>query len=311
MPRVSIIVPAYNAAKYLGHTIESVLEQTCTGWELIVVDDGSSDGTATLVQQFAQRDQRIRLVQQANSGVSAARMRGFQETDSTSDFVTFLDADDVWEPGALERLIQSLDAAPAAVGAHGLARFIDAEGQPLLPDWGAEYGRDRREVVGNQLVPVQPDRPTTFSVLIFRNCIFTSGQVLLRREAFASSAGYDPALRMAEDWDLWLRLSMRGEFAFVNDVVLQYRRHPVSVGTDTRAMARASVYTRRLITHSPLLTPEQRRIAQAADRLNQQTYCRMRWGWAWNNLSQGRFLRATIEASRAMRDTLQLSMARA
>src|SRR5579872_4898002 len=130
---ISIVVPAYNAEKYLRQTIDSVLAQSLTLWELLIVDDGSKDGTAAMVGEYIRKDTRIRMVRQANAGLAAARNRGFMETDPASAYITFLDADDVWEPDALETLVKTLEAHPQTPVAHGVARYIDGSGQPCRP----------------------------------------------------------------------------------------------------------------------------------------------------------------------------------
>src|SRR2546421_13123372 len=105
LPMVSVVIPVYNGERYLAEAIESVLAQTICTWELVIVDDGSADGTPGVAQRYAGRDARIRVVRQANGGVAAARNRGMQETDPSSEYVIFLDHDDVWEIDALETLL--------------------------------------------------------------------------------------------------------------------------------------------------------------------------------------------------------------
>src|SRR4051812_12341186 len=114
MPEVSVVVPAYNAARYLAQTLESVRAQTFTAWELIVIDDGSSDDTLAVAQEFARRDQRISACRQANAGVAAARNAGLREANREAWAIMFLDADDVLESDALANLRAALRANPAA-----------------------------------------------------------------------------------------------------------------------------------------------------------------------------------------------------
>src|SRR5260221_1554025 len=101
-PRISIVIPTYNAAAHLAATTESVRAQTFAGWELVLFDDGSSDTTVSLAEELARNDERIRVVRGGHYGVATARNRGFQETSPGSEFVAFLDHDDVWEPTVLE-----------------------------------------------------------------------------------------------------------------------------------------------------------------------------------------------------------------
>jgi glycosyltransferase involved in cell wall biosynthesis len=108
--RISIVIPTYNAAAHLAATIESVRAQTFAGWEFVLFDDGSSDTTVSLAEELARNDERIHVVRGGHYGVAGARNRGFQETSLGTEFVAFLDHDDVWEPTALEFLPPSIKA---------------------------------------------------------------------------------------------------------------------------------------------------------------------------------------------------------
>src|ERR1039457_6418785 len=99
-PSISVIIPAYNAELFLGQAIESVINQTHTNWEVIIVDDGSTDSTFSIASEFVHRDSRIRLIRQNNAGASSARNYGFAESSPSSEYVLFLDADDVLAPNA-------------------------------------------------------------------------------------------------------------------------------------------------------------------------------------------------------------------
>ena len=107
--RVSVIVPAYNAANYLAETIESVRAQTASDWELIVVNDGSSDNTAQIANEYGGRDRRMHLLSKENGGVASARNAGYQASDPEAEYICYLDADDVWEPDTLEQFTSALD----------------------------------------------------------------------------------------------------------------------------------------------------------------------------------------------------------
>src|SRR5690242_12951899 len=125
---ISVIIPAYNAERYLSQTVERVRSQTYDDWELIVVDDGSSDSTCEIVERFAKQDRRIRLVKQQNGRVAAARSRGIFECAEGTEFVAFLDHDDVWDSDALQTLLRPLALDAELPAAHGVARLIDADG---------------------------------------------------------------------------------------------------------------------------------------------------------------------------------------
>ena len=177
---VSIIVPAYNSEKYLAATLQSVLGQTRQDWELVVVNDGSTDQTGTIAETFARRDHRIRVVHQENAGVSEAMNRGFAETGTDYEYCIFLDSDDTLEPTALEILLHALEKDRAAVAAHGMMRYIDSEGRPLAIDGRYFHPTHRRGIQGHRLKLWPVSAPTTFAVLAYVTCIPASG-IMMRR----------------------------------------------------------------------------------------------------------------------------------
>lgn len=271
---ISVVTPAYNVEDYLGASIEGVLAQTVSDWELVIVDDGSMDRTAEVAERYAQRDSRISLLRQANSFIAAARNRGFRATSRRSDFVIFLDADDLWERDALAVLLTALDASPSAVAAYGLPRAIDARGEPCEPGEMEVMGRHRRGVVGTRLVPWPISAPTTLAVLAFQNCIYTPGQMLIRRRALEAVGLFDEKASPAEDWDLSLRLSVRGPLAYVDRVVLNWRSHEGSTTRRHRELvAPKHHYVRCKLQTSAELTHEQRRIARRAHLIWSSQFC--------------------------------------
>jgi len=234
--RVSIVIPAYNAGLYLGQCLDSVRRQTVNDWEAIVVDDGSLDDTAEIVGSYAQRDGRIRLHSQKNQGVSVARNHGFAVTSTETSFITFLDADDTLEPNALEVLLAALEEREDCVAAHGLARYIDEHGERLFAGRAEAEGRNRRTFRGLRRLRLDEREPTSFAVFAHWNHVHTPGQVLIRREALDRAGLCDPKLHSAADYDLWLRLTLLGDFAFVDHVVLNYRQHGAAMSRDGRRM---------------------------------------------------------------------------
>lgn len=268
---VSVVVPAYNAERFLAETLIGVQNQTHRHWELVVVDDGSTDHTAMLAQEQAQRDSRMRVFSQPNGGVSAARNYGFAQTCQTSEYVIFLDADDVWQPNALETLIAALQASPQAVAAHGAARFMYDKGMPIRPGKHEAYALRRCAVSEGQLTLLPETAPTTFAALSYRNCV-PSGGILLRREAKKQAGAFDPALSPAEDWDMWLRMSLLGEIAFVPQIVYRYRQHGSASSQNVAAMRRAEERVRESLLAR--LDNSQRKAALSAFAFDRQTLCR-------------------------------------
>lgn len=286
MPNISIVIPIYNATNHLAETLESVLAQTLTDWELILVDDGSTDGSVTLAENYAARDPRIRVVRQANRGVVAARNRGIQGAGAASKFLIMLDHDDVWEIDALSVLHEAVLACPDAVAAHGRPRFIDGDGNPAVGVTGETSEPERIGIVNGRLIPWPPESPTTFAVMAYGNCIITPGQVLIRRSVLAAVGPLDPSCRPADDWDLWLRLTRLGDIAFVNQIILRYRVHSNNVSRQRHVMDEAGWAVRRKVIRAPENTPEQRQMARLGSRICYRQACIRRLKWAGEHLAK-------------------------
>jgi glycosyltransferase involved in cell wall biosynthesis len=262
-PEISIIVPAHNAAGFIAQTISSIRQQYYQAWECIIVDDGSTDGTFSEARNAIAGDSRFRLVRQSCGGASKARNRGFLESRQTSSYVSFMDADDVWEPWALETLVHRLEANPQSVGAHGLAEFIDKHGQPLAVGDFSAFGRRRLGYRDGEIVEWPLTAPTVFETLVWTGPVYPPGLLLARREAYEKVGLYDPRLRHCEDWDMCLRLSRVAPIEFVNDVLLYYRRHDSNVSLDFSS-ARKTVRRLHYKTFfSPENSPQQRAMLHA------------------------------------------------
>ena len=262
-PAISIVIPAFNAARFLGATLDSVRAQTCPDWECVVVDDGSRDGTADVARRQAATDPRVRLVRQENRGTSTARNHGYGETHPGSEFVVFMDADDQWLPDALETLRAELGRHPQAVGVHGLAQVVDERGEPLADAGCEHFGRCRLGLRDGRITPWPAHLPTRFETLLWSNHAYPPGLVLARRSGYEKTGLFDPALRLIEDWDMLVRLSRHGEIRFLDQVVLLYRRHG---GNTSAADYRTNVAAARLMHHRNFFSAEndaeQRRIVR-------------------------------------------------
>lgn len=142
---VSVIVPVYNAAPYLTSCVQSVQVQTCSDWELILVDDGSADGSSILCDRLAAGDRRIRVIHKANAGVSAARNDGIEQ--AKGEYIAFLDADDLIHPQYLELLLQGIHRTGADISICGFQCFLDGEAAPASDRVEAEYQRVERRTL--------------------------------------------------------------------------------------------------------------------------------------------------------------------
>ncbi len=208
--RVGIVLPARDAARWIDHALASLEVQTFGDFEILVIDDHSTDSTATRVAARAAADPRIRLLPNRGRGLVAALSTGIAAT--RAPLIARMDADDVARPERLARQMAYLDAHPrvALVGAQ--AQPIDAAGRELGPP---------------SRFPTEPD--LLAHALQHRGCTIRHPTVLMRREALEAVGGYRAVTEWAEDYDLWLRMAERFRLANLPDVLLDYRLHPDQV----------------------------------------------------------------------------------
>lgn len=306
-PRVSIVIPAYNAVRWLDETVSSVKAQTFTDWEIIIVNDGSTDDTATLIQELAAGDVRIKGVHQSNSGHCAARNTGLAQTSAEVAYVIFLDADDLWETDALEALVSSLDQQPQACGAYGYCRYIDQQGQFCRGDELEVFHRERYRVAENgRLETVPPNEFTTFCVIAVYAPIVTVGSVLLRKKDVLLNGLFDEQLYCFEDWDQWARLTPNSFLVWLDKPVLRYRWHGENMSQDGHRMGLAERAARKkMLRYFPANTPEGR-IMRLGAWYHRMINARRYRHSGQKHLMVGRVLPAIKDALRSVK---QLSLA--
>jgi O-antigen biosynthesis protein len=201
-PAVSVIVPTYNRAALLPRAIDSILRQRFTDFELIIVDDGSDDGTVDLIRRYQVQDPRVRLIRQpSNCGVGAARNRGLRE--ARADLIAFLDSDDEWFEAKLERQIRTLSAAGPEVGlVYCGVETISESGERwyFRPNHSGDVYRD----------------------MLSANPIHSGSGVLLRRNVIRVAGFFDERIPAIEDYDYWLRVARWYQFEFVPEPLLRY-----------------------------------------------------------------------------------------
>lgn len=213
MPKVSVVVAAYNMARYLPYTIDSVLSQDYQDFEFIVLDDGSTDTTADVIRSYGER---IEYHHQPNAGVAEAcsRVIGL----ARGDYLHLLDADDALLPGALSRNVQMLDRNPTAAIAYSDALIIDSNnnvtGRRTAPAWMSQ----------SELVP----SARAFRELL-HGCHITNSTVMIRRSVAQSMPLFQPHAVPGEDWDLWLRISAEHDLAYTRQPLGAYRVHDASI----------------------------------------------------------------------------------
>jgi glycosyltransferase involved in cell wall biosynthesis len=218
---VGIVVPVFNGLPWLHETITSIREQSFSDWRCILVDDGSSDGSAGVCDDAADSDSRIHVTHQRNAGVSVARNVGSAMLGEC-EFWSFMDADDIWRPNALERLTSAARQA-GVIGAHCLAETIGTEGQ-TLPGF-ADFQRSRHRPGLRRFEGVPVSEPTTLDMVLFTNRVYPPAVHLARTESYRKAGLWDPSLARMENWDMVLRLLQQGALAFVDECLVSYRRH--------------------------------------------------------------------------------------
>ncbi len=261
---VTIVTAARNAALFLGACARSVFVQSSTQWRWVIVNDGSTDGTLAIARQIAASDERVRVVNQGQKGVSAARNAAFFQVDhpdgnptseSTSEYILFLDADDELTPNALEKLVALAKRYPGAPAVCGAFTLIDERGAAL--DWSPTETQ----------LKINQSGLLTGQILQRDNPLWNPAQVLIRRSALEmvmeKGKVFDEAFEIGEDWDLWRRLSTFGPFICEPFVAVHYRKHAAGVTTARRpelrtAMARIAEKHKNTLVQKNLVDPLQR-----------------------------------------------------
>ena len=258
---ITIGIPTHGSSPFLRETIESVMDQTYGDFTAIIVACGCPDDAVTRIEEKVHEDRRFRILRQANLGASVARNRVASESDS--EFLAFLDHDDLWDPRFLEALVADLhdSVVPAA---HCVAQGVSADG--VRVGTFGEWSRRRQRAERHRLV-VAPSGPTSFESLATAPCIASPGAGVVRRSSFEEIGRFEPSLWPCDDWDLWIRLSRLGALAFVDEPLFYYRRHDTNSHIhDWKAMGNTRRVRRRTIS-DPGNSPQQRNYARRASRV--------------------------------------------
>jgi len=215
---VSVVIPTYNYGRFIAGAIKGALDQTHPPAEVVVVDDGSSDDTGSIVREFGPR---VKYIKQENAGVCAARNRGVAE--SAGEFIAFLDADDTWEPTKLEKqLARSLASENIGLVHCGIREFDGETGETIHIDLhGGEEG-----VAENLLLWEGP--------LI----VGPGGTIMVTRVAFEAIGGFDERMKVGEDWDFCYRIARKFDVGFVPEPLVNYRSHRAAAHRNVENMER-------------------------------------------------------------------------
>lgn len=235
MPRVSVVIPAYNAAWFVRRAVDSVLAQDYRDFELLVVDDGSTDETAAILADYGDA---LQVVAKHNGGLPSARNAGIAA--ARGEYVAFLDADDWWLPTKLTRQVTLMEAQPDLQFCSCTTAVYTPDGG-RLPDWrcGASTGSDLEDI---------------FAINAF---VAGSGSaVLARRSAFALAGDFDEALRSLEDIDMWMRLAARGGYACIDEPLVAIEKSAASMSGNLDVMRASAIQVMRKNRH---LLPDSRR----------------------------------------------------
>ncbi len=203
MPKVSVIIPTYNRSEYISETIDSVVAQTYKDFEIIVVDDGSTDNTKEVLAKYGSK---IKVIDQVNSERAIARNNGVQ--NSSGEYIAFLDSDDLWLEDKLEKQVKILDEMKDVVLVYGQSLRIDEKSSDI------KAAKRQKEGYSGD----------AFEKLLIRN-IITSPTPVLRKKDFEKIDGFQTKYIPYEDWEFWIRMSLLGKFYYISEPLSRYRIH--------------------------------------------------------------------------------------
>jgi glycosyltransferase involved in cell wall biosynthesis len=210
-PKVSICIPTYNRKDYLKETLDSVFTQTYRDYEVVIVDDGSTDGTEEMIKTAGYK---VRYYWQKNAGDAAARNRLIELAGGK--FITFIDSDDLLMPDAVERMMKVMEAEGGDIVVYGPYLRIDENGNV--------YGRYKRKLYSGHITKY-----------LFQNILVHSCGSMLPKKVLEAAGGFDQSLPVSSDYDLWLRLSLNHRFIALPEPTFKRRRHEGNLSVNSKA----------------------------------------------------------------------------
>jgi glycosyltransferase involved in cell wall biosynthesis len=278
-PQISVLMCVYNSEKYLAAAVNSVLNQTFSDFEFIIIDDGSTDQSKSILRQFEKQDSRIQLFSRPNTGVISARNEALRYAKGR--YVSVIDSDDIALPEMLVKQLRFLNSHPEYVAVGQRVLMIDPDDAPIR--------------IANKLV----NHEDIDNEHMQGQATFPHSGAMIRLNAIQTVGGYREELKSAEDMDLWLRLAEIGKLTNLPEVLLKYRLHLESIGHSKRKEQVQA--TRQLIIdahHRRGLTPPKTPYPHDDDQASiSNTHCR----WAWWALMDGNVATARRHAILAVR----------
>jgi glycosyltransferase involved in cell wall biosynthesis len=218
MPALSVLMAVYNSEAYLVQAVESILNQTWQDFELIIIDDGSTDSSLDILQTYAKQDQRLRLISRENRGIPYTRNQLLAQ--ASAELIAIMDSDDVALPDRLTRQVAYMQQHPEIVCLGSAYELIDAKGRLITQ------------------LPVPLDDAAIQAQILAGHAAIFQPCAMMRRSAVQQVGGYDDTMTQAEDLDLWLKLGEVGKLGNLPDVLVQYRLHANSVSEQDCALQR-------------------------------------------------------------------------
>ncbi|MGQ4650682.1 glycosyltransferase [Lyngbya aestuarii] len=266
MSCISVLMPVYNAEIYLREAVESILNQTFSDFKFLIINDGSTDQSEAILQEFQKQDKRIKIISRSNKGLIATLNEGLDYANER--YIARMDADDIALPERFAKQVAFLEENPDYVAVGSQVLLIDPEGWPisLFSQQTSHEEIDDAHMKGKGGAICHP-------------------AVMLRRDALKNIGGYRQQMKHSEDLDLFLRLAEIGRLANLSDILLQYRMHPNSIGnshrleqTQTRDLAVQEAHCRRAIALPTTLNSNEQQ-QYPIDALHRK--------WAWWSLNAG------------------------